>query len=151
MGIVGCYNGSPVEGEKALAPLRKLGQPVMAQFDLLPYVQMQRLVDSFTPENQQYYEKSHFITDISDGVIDALIKGYRNTSSPGNLLFFQQQGNAVSRVPQDATAYSHRDARYNLLAHRPLGRPGRVGNPLPVDSRPVGGIAALQHWRGLRQ
>ena len=124
VGIVGCYNGSPIEGEKALEPLRKLGEPVVAQFDLLPYVQMQRYVDSFTPEGQQYYEKSHFITDISDGVIDALIEGYRNTSSPGNLLFFQQQGNAVNRVPQDATAYSHRNARYNLLLIARWADPG---------------------------
>ena len=124
VGIVGCYNGSPAGGEKALEPLRKLGQPVVAQFDLLPYVQMQRLVDSFTPEDQQYYEKSHFITDISDGVIDALIEGYRNTSSPGNLLFFQQQGNAANRVPLDATAYSHRDARYNLLLIARWADPG---------------------------
>jgi FAD/FMN-containing dehydrogenase len=113
--IVACYNGPLDEGEKVLEPPRKLGQPIMAQFGPMPYVQVQHMLDPFTPEGNQYYEKGHFIVDITDGAIDALVESYRNTSSPGNLLIFQQQGNAVNRVPQDATAYSHRDARYNLI------------------------------------
>jgi FAD/FMN-containing dehydrogenase len=122
--IVACYNGPLDEGEKVLEPLRKLGQPIMAQFGPLPYVQVQHMLDPFTPEGNQYYEKGHFIVDITDGAIDALVESYRNTSSPGNLLIFQQQGNAVNRVPQDVTAYSHRDARYNLILIARWADPG---------------------------
>ena len=124
VGIVACYNGPLDEGKKVLEPLEKLGQPVVAQFEAMPYVQVQRLLDSFTPDGQQYYEKSHFITDISDGAIDALVEAYRSTSSPGNLLVFQQQGNAANRVPREATAYSHRDGRYNLLLIARWADPG---------------------------
>jgi FAD/FMN-containing dehydrogenase len=122
--IVACYNGPLDEGEKVLEPLRKLGQPIMAQFGPMPYVQVQHMLDAFTPEGNQYYEKAHFIEDITDGAIDALVESYRNTSSPGNLLIFQQQGNAVNRVPQDATAYSHRGARYNLILISSWADPG---------------------------
>jgi len=113
--IVACYNGSLESGEKVLKPLREFGQPLVAQFGPMPYVQLQHLADPFVPEGHQYYEKSHFLTDISDAAIDALMESYARTSSPGNLLFFQQQGNAANRVPRDTTAYSHRDAKYNLI------------------------------------
>jgi FAD/FMN-containing dehydrogenase len=115
VGVIACYNGSLEEGKKVIKPLQAFGQPLLAQFDPMPYVQVQHLLDPFAPEEHQYYAKAHFVTDISDGAIDALIEAYRQTSSPGNLLVFQQQGNTVSRVPRDATAYAHRDARYNLV------------------------------------
>ncbi|HZA22261.1 MAG TPA: FAD-binding oxidoreductase, partial [Dehalococcoidia bacterium] len=76
--IVACYNGSLDEGEKVLEPLRKMGQPIIAQFGPMPYVQVQHLLDAFAPEGHQYYNKAHFITDISDGAIDALVESYRN-------------------------------------------------------------------------
>jgi FAD/FMN-containing dehydrogenase len=113
--IVACYNGPLQEGEKALRPLREFGQPLMSQFLSMPYLQVQHLLDPFTPEGHQYYEKAHFMTDISDSAIDTLVEQYTRTSSPRNLLVFQQQGNAANRIPRDATAYSHRDARYNLI------------------------------------
>ncbi len=113
--IVACYNGSLKEGEKTLKPLKEFGQPIMAQFGPMPYVQVQHLLDNFTPEGHQYYEKAHFMTDIGDGAIDTLIDSYARASSPGNLLVLQQQGNAANRVPRDSTAYSHRDAKYNLI------------------------------------
>jgi FAD/FMN-containing dehydrogenase len=122
--IVACYNGPLDEGEKVLEPLRKIGQPIMAQFGPMPYVQVQHLLDPFTPEGHQYYEKTHFISDISDGAIDALVESYRNTSSPGNLLVLQQQGNATNRVAPEATAFSHRDARYVLILIARWADPG---------------------------
>ncbi len=115
VGIVACYNGPLEEGEKVIKPLRGFGQPLLNQFGPMPYVQVQHLLDSFTPEGHQYYEKAHFMTDIGDGAIDTLIDSYARTSSPGNLLVFQQQGNAANRVPREATAYSHREAKYNLI------------------------------------
>ena len=122
--IVACYNGPLDEGEKVLEPLRKIGQPIMAQFGPMPYVQVQHLLDPFTPEGHQYYEKTHFISDISDGAIDVLVESYRNTSSPGNLLVLQQQGNAANRVAPGATAFSHRDARYVLVLIARWADPG---------------------------
>lgn len=113
--LVACYNGPQEDGENCIKPLQELGQPIVNQVGPMAYQDVQHLLDAFTPDGKQYYEKAHFITDIPDGAIDALVDAYHNTSSPGNLLVFQQQGNAANRVPQDAMAYSHRDARYNLL------------------------------------
>jgi FAD/FMN-containing dehydrogenase len=122
--IAACYNGPLDEGEKVMEGLREIGQPIMAQFSPMPYVQVQHLLDPFFPDGRQYYEKAHFVTDISDGVIDPLVEAYYRTSSPGNLLVFQQQGNAANQVPQDATGYSHRDARYNLILIARWSDPG---------------------------
>jgi FAD/FMN-containing dehydrogenase len=96
VGIVACYNGPLAKGEKVMDDLRQLGQPIMVQFSQMPYVQAQHVLDPFALEGSQYNEKSHFVTDISDRVIDCLVEAYNNTSSPGNVLLFQQQGNAAN-------------------------------------------------------
>jgi FAD/FMN-containing dehydrogenase len=115
VGIVACYNGPLAQGEQVMAGLTKLGQPIMARFSPMSYLQVQHVLDLFALEGSLYYEKSHFVTDISDDVIALLEEAYNRRTSPGNVLDFHQQGNAANRVPQDATAYSHRDARYNLM------------------------------------
>jgi FAD/FMN-containing dehydrogenase len=113
--IAAAYNGPLDAGERALQPLRRFGEPLMLQVQPMPYVQVQHWLDAFTPEGQQYFETAHFMRDIPDGASEALLDAYHHTSSPGNLLFFQQLGNATNRVPTDATAFGHRDARYALI------------------------------------
>ncbi|MFQ6028036.1 MAG: FAD-binding oxidoreductase, partial [Dehalococcoidia bacterium] len=113
--VIACYNGPISEGEKAIEPLKSVGHPMVSEIGPMPYVQVQHLLDDFTPEGEQYYEKSHMMSDVSDAAIDALVDSYARTSSPGNLLVFQQLGNAANRVSPDATAFGHRDARYNLI------------------------------------
>ena len=122
--LVGCYNGPIEDGEKCIKSFQELGEPIVNHVGPMPYQDVQHLFDVFTPDGKQYYEKAHFITEIPDGVIDTLIDAYKNTSSPGNILILQQQGNAANRVPQDAMAYSHRDARYNLLLIASWSDPG---------------------------
>ena len=98
-----------------MKPIQELGEPLVDQIGPMPYQEVQHILDNLTPDGKHYYEKAHFITQITDGAIDTLVDAYHHTSSPGNLLILQQQGNAANRVPQDAMAYSHRDARYNLI------------------------------------
>lgn len=114
VGIGVCYNGPLDRGERVLKPLLRFGEPLLNSVQPRSYIQVQHLLDGVTPEGNQYYGKSHFIKDITDGAIDALAEHYSGVPSPLSVLVFQQLGNAANRVPQEATAYSHRDARYNL-------------------------------------
>lgn len=110
-----CYNGALTEGEKAMRPLRALGTPLDDHIAPMPYLAVQHLLDNATPEGNQYYEKSHFMRDIPDGAIDVMIEHFRKAPSPLSVPVFQQLGNAANRVAPDATAFGHRDARYNLI------------------------------------
>lgn len=110
-----CYNGPIAEGEKAIQSLRQIATPLVEQIGPLPYVQVQHMVDAATPEGNQYYEKAHYFRDISDEAIEVLIEYFKNVPSPLSLPFFQQLGQAANRVSPVDTAFSHRDARYNLI------------------------------------
>jgi FAD/FMN-containing dehydrogenase len=112
--IAAAYNGPLDTGEAVLRPLQRFGEPMLVQVEARPYIQVQHWLDPFLPEGQ-WYETGHFMTDIPDGAASALLEAYANTSSPGNLVIFQQLGNAANRVPRDATAFAHRDARYALV------------------------------------
>jgi FAD/FMN-containing dehydrogenase len=112
--ITAVYNGPLDRGEVVLRPLQQFGAPLLAQTEPMPYVQVQHWLDAFTPEGQ-WYETGHFMKDIPDGAADSLLEAYTHASSPGNLVIFLQLGNAANRVPHDATAFAHRDAKYALI------------------------------------
>jgi FAD/FMN-containing dehydrogenase len=64
-----------------------------------------------TPRNQ-YYQKDHFLQEISDEAIDIMVEHFARVSSPLSIPFFQQSGGAVRR---GNSAYAHRAALYNLV------------------------------------
>jgi FAD/FMN-containing dehydrogenase len=110
-----CYNGALTEGEKAMRPFGALGTPLDDHIAPMPYLAVQHLLDNATPEGNQYYEKGHFMQDIPAGAIEVMIEYFRKAPSPLSVPVFQQLGNAANRVAPDATAFGHRDARYNLI------------------------------------
>lgn len=110
-----CYNGALPEGDKALRPLRTFGTPLADQIAPMPYLAVQHLLDNATPEGKQYYEKGHFMREIPDGAIEVLLEHFLQAPSSLSVPVFQQLGNAANRVAPDATAFGHRDARYNLI------------------------------------
>ena len=113
--IAVCYNGNLEEGEKALQPLREFGPPVMVQLGPMPYLAVQTMLDASFPKGRQYYWKAHLCGEITDAVIEPTIEAFSRVPSPFSALGFQQLGNAANRVSPDATAFSHRDARYDFL------------------------------------
>jgi FAD/FMN-containing dehydrogenase len=110
-----CYNGDLAAGEKVIQPIRSLGTPLADHIGPMPYLQVQHLIDDATPEGNQFYEKAHYMIDIPDTAIDVIIEHFQNAPSAMSVPVFQQLGNAANRVASDATAFGHRDARYNLL------------------------------------
>jgi len=114
VGIGVCYNGPPAEAERVLQPFQGLGTPLLTTIQPRSYYQVQHLLDGVTPAGHQYYGKSHFMARLDDAAIDTLLAHFAQVSSPLSVVVFQQLGNAANRVPAAATAFGHRDARYNL-------------------------------------
>lgn len=112
--IAACYNGPVSDGERALAAARRFGPPVADQLQEMPYVALQRMLDPSARPGNRNYIKAHFVRDISDAAIDAMVTAFANAPSPLSLITLQQLGNAAGRVPADATAFGHRNARYEL-------------------------------------
>ena len=58
---------------------------------------------------------SKAMTDISDEAIDTLVAHCAIVPSPFTQVGFQQLGNAAQRILPNATAFNHREARYELM------------------------------------
>jgi FAD/FMN-containing dehydrogenase len=109
-----CYAGPFADGEAVLRDLRRFGRPVLDTVGPKPYVTHQQALDPAFPHGRHYYWKSHKVTALSDGVIDVLAAHAPALTSPLSTIAVFTGGGAAARVPEDTTAYAHRDARHDI-------------------------------------
>ncbi len=109
------YNGPAAEGEKILKPLREFGPPLADLVAPIPYSALQSMFDAGFPHGQQNYWKANFLKGIDDAAVGTLVDHLRRCPSPGSAVALERFGGAVTRIPRDATAFDHRNARYNML------------------------------------
>jgi FAD binding domain/Berberine and berberine like len=112
--VMCCYCGDLSAGEQVLQPLRKFGPPLADEVKPMPYHTLQSLLNDAYPSGLYNYYKSHYISQISDELIDTLIDCFAQVPSPMSALGFEQFGGAVRRVGVEDTAFRHRDAAYDI-------------------------------------
>jgi FAD/FMN-containing dehydrogenase len=110
-----CYNGAVEEGERILKPLREFGPPLADTIGPMRYVQVQRMMDEAFPAGRQNYWKSNFLKGLDPEAIRVIVDHVAKAPSPYSAVAIEQFSGAVNRVGMDATAFNHRNARYNLL------------------------------------
>ncbi len=110
-----CYCGDLAEGERVLRPLREFGSPLVDAMQTMPYAGMQGLLGPGFPWNNRNYWKSAYLRDVPDAAIDAVVEHANRSQSALSAVIIEYYGGAVSRVAPDATAFSHREANFNLL------------------------------------
>ena len=115
LAIMVCWCGTPAEGESVLQPLRTFGRPVADTISTMPYDQFQLLLESGFPPGLQNYWKSNFLDELTDDAIDVLVEGFEQVPSPTSAMAIELLGGAVAKVAKEATAFSHRNACFNLL------------------------------------
>jgi FAD/FMN-containing dehydrogenase len=105
------WTGDPAEGERVLAPLRAQCPPVLDLVGEMPYVALQSMLDETAPHGRRYYDRLHYLADVSDGFIDVLLTGFERAPSPHAHVMTAWMGGAIDRVAPDETAFGHRGAR----------------------------------------
>jgi FAD/FMN-containing dehydrogenase len=111
------YAGDPARGEEILAPARRLGKPVGEHVGVQPYTAWQQAFDPLLTPGARNYWKSHNLSALPDGVIDALIASTGRLPSPHCEIFFGCIGGQTMRVAADAMAYPHRDTLFAVNVH----------------------------------
>jgi FAD/FMN-containing dehydrogenase len=109
-----CWVGDLAEGERALRPLRDFGRPLADLVAPMPYTALQSGSDASYPAGQQNYWKSHYVDEITDGVIATLLEHAPRMSSPQSSFYFQHLGGAISRPGIDTAAFGHRHAGFDF-------------------------------------
>ena len=112
--VVVCYVGDLDDGERCVAPLRKSLPPAVDLVGPIPYEAHQQLLDGGTPWGRQVYLKSANLKEMSDVVVDVIVAHVAQATSPMTLVPINAWGGAISRVPNDATAFGHRDSKFTV-------------------------------------
>jgi FAD/FMN-containing dehydrogenase len=112
-----CYCGDMAEGEKAVAELRALGQPIADVVSPHPFTGWQAAFDPLLTPGARNYWKSHDFAELSDGAIDALVGAIRKLPTPECEIFIAHVGGAMSRVKPADTAYPQRESHFIMNVH----------------------------------
>jgi FAD/FMN-containing dehydrogenase len=113
--LVPCYAGDLDAGERALAPLRAFGNPVADTVAPISYIEQQGIMTAGFPHGRLNYWKSGLTREITDAAIDVLVDHAARVPSPFSAIAIADTHGAYSRVGAEETAYSHRDAPYDLV------------------------------------
>jgi FAD/FMN-containing dehydrogenase/DNA-binding HxlR family transcriptional regulator len=119
--------GDPVKAERAIAPMRGFGRPLLDMVNPRLYTGLQSIFDAGVPHGWHYYWKSAEVGPLEDPIIDTMVEHSWQLRSPWSYMVMFQLGGAVADVGEDATAYSNRPAAHNVnvngvwLPHQPIG------------------------------
>ncbi|MEA2674352.1 MAG: hypothetical protein QOI92_1544 [Chloroflexota bacterium] len=114
--VVG-YNhcGDAGEIEHDTAPLRAGPKPVVVSEPSLPYLEVQTAHDLAMGFGHRSIIESAYANDVAPGAIDALLE-HAAAAPDGASFSITVQGGAIGRVPDDAMAYTGREAAFDLSA-----------------------------------
>jgi hypothetical protein len=115
LAITACCIGSREEGEKAIAPLREIGEPAMDSFDQVPASALSRI--AMDPEPPVPGLGHHAtLNELPDEAIDAIVEtAGPESDSPLLLAEIRHLGGALSRAPENAGALEKLDAEFVML------------------------------------
>ncbi len=97
---------SPQEHARLVEQVRAQLPPLFDFVSPMPYVELQKMFDSFGPHGTHAYEKNLYLHGLSDEVITALVEHLPDKRSPMSFVRVLGLGGAVAEVPDEATAFS---------------------------------------------
>jgi FAD/FMN-containing dehydrogenase len=120
--VVAGFHGEQ-EHREVLERLRTAAPPLWEAATPMPYVALQQMMDELNAWGHHYYDKSLYLGDLTDAVIDTLVQHVPRKTSPLSVVLLYRLDGAYSAVADDATAFSGgRSPRYAVftIANAPV-------------------------------
>jgi FAD/FMN-containing dehydrogenase len=102
--------GDPDEGRRLALDLETLGRPHERRVAELPYLDLQRREDTTEGHTLRRYWKGHYFREFPDSAIEALLSHHPSVAAG-----LQAYGGAIAEVPDEATAFSHRQTAFEYV------------------------------------
>jgi len=111
--VVVLHCGTVEQAERDLAPLRAFGPPVVDSVVAKPYLVTQHLYDDALAWGHRFYMKSAFTTELADELVEASAATLSVVpeGADGGVSVWAW-GGAIGEVPDEATAFTGRDAAF---------------------------------------
>ncbi len=108
--------GHPAAGQ-AVPSMKALGRPLTERVVELSYVDLQRIDDTPQGHSLRRYWKGHYLRELSEDAIEALLQSRREPPGGGlPNIGLQAYGGAIAEVPEQDTAFAFRDTSFEYVA-----------------------------------
>ena len=108
------YSGSLKEAERIIEPIRKFGKPSFETIGMRNFVELQSMGDAHNEHGRAYYIKGRHMNDFDPDMVDPFIEQFQHAPSRFTVMRIVRFGGAIERVAKDATAWPHRDAKWDF-------------------------------------
>jgi FAD/FMN-containing dehydrogenase len=104
-----CFAGPAEQGERAVEAFRSLAEPIADMVRPISYPEM------YGPEPEDYHPaaviRTQFLERIDDGHAETIVDRLGSSDAAMRVTQIRVMGGAIARVPNDATAFAHRDSK----------------------------------------
>lgn len=104
-----CYAGDASEGEKAIQSFRNIAPPLADMLHPMSYTEL------FPPDDADYHPlaagRTMFLDDVDETVAQTILNHLNKATGMMSVAQLRVLGGAMARVPEDATAYAHRQSK----------------------------------------
>jgi FAD/FMN-containing dehydrogenase len=113
-GMAVIYVGDPQAGAPVVQPLKDL-EPEVDLIQPMPYTAFQAMLDPSAPPGKRSYWRGEYLSGLSDDAIETFLEHGRPLTAAGmpftQMIIFRI-GQGVAAIPDEAAAFSHREADY---------------------------------------
>ena len=108
------HAGDLAEGERTLAAIRRLAEPIAELVRAMPYPEIFNVAGG--PDRASIAVRNGFADAFDDAAAELALERIATAPTPMAMTQIRVLGGAVARVPQETTAFAHRDRRMLVIS-----------------------------------
>jgi FAD/FMN-containing dehydrogenase len=113
LGLLVCSFGDQQTGRDIVEQFRGIRKPFIDDVGLLPYTQLQQLIDPFAGHGERHCWKADHLAELDAAAIVQLVEHARSVPSPLSEIVIEAKGCKIAEVGEDETPMSGRSAPFD--------------------------------------